>query len=626
MTTKTTYYSDCRNQRSLTSPLLDNGVEMKTKGFFDILQDSNSFNSVGFGLKKSRYGKSLIYCDDSSKLFSIEQGYVGIVLKLPDKIVNGVYVPLLKNDTVFNEHLIWGVNVGKTDVSLPSIYAKFTTTAIDFTIWASNGKFSMKDIWSNVDANTDIFMEFIWSNSAIDDFGISGFDARMVFRLNGEAVVIANAPLREQDSNSIENLNFCLLDTPYIYSNMECTIKKIMIADGLPQFIEEDLKSTSSSSVSSSSSSEEYSSSSSSSSEEYSSSSSSSLYAKDMALGDYFSLGLNSSLKAKSWGLNSSGQLGTNNVAGFSSPVVVIGNHQFYQLSAGSDYSVSLKQNGEVWSWGNNTYGQLGDGTVNNRSSPISIVGNHSFIKVCCAGLNFSAGLKDNGEIWTWGRNHVGQLGTGDKINYSSPVLVVGNHSFVDFGARGLYCAALKSNGEIWTWGYNANGQLGTGDTTGYSSPMSVIGNHSFIEIYVGNVAVIGKKSNGELWAWGWNYYGELGDGTTDDKSSPILVIGNHSFEKISFGQEYILALKSDKSLWGWGKNDYGQLGDNTVNNKSSPTSVANFSFTSIKAGSNHSAGIHSNGQLWTWGNNSNGQLGDNTNINKSSPIISWFL
>ena len=66
------------------------------------------------------------------------------------------------------------------------------------------------------------------------------------------------------------------------------------------------------------------------------------------------------------------------------------------------------------------------------------------------------------------------------------------------------------------------------------SSPVLVVGNHSFVEVLCNSVSVSGKKSNGEVWSWGHNAFGQLGDNTLDNKSSPILVVGNHNFAALS--------------------------------------------------------------------------------------------
>ena len=94
-----------------------------------------------------------------------------------------------------------------------------------------------------------------------------------------------------------------------------------------------------------------------------------------------------------------------------------------------ANISCSLKSDGSMWTWGDNTYGELGDNTLDNKSSPVLVVGNHSFVEVSAGGYHTTA-RKADGSTWTWGYNSDGQLGDNTIDNKSSPVLVVGNHSF----------------------------------------------------------------------------------------------------------------------------------------------------------------------------------------------------
>ena len=61
----------------------------------------------------------------------------------------------------------------------------------------------------------------------------------------------------------------------------------------------------------------------------------------------------------------------------------------------------------------------------------------------------FGAGLKSNGELWTWGGNEVGQLGDQSLANRSSPVLVVGNHSFVGLPYNVIVPAAATNISKV---------------------------------------------------------------------------------------------------------------------------------------------------------------------------------
>jgi hypothetical protein len=86
--------------------------------------------------------------------------------------------------------------------------------------------------------------------------------------------------------------------------------------------------------------------------------------------------------------------------------------------------TIALKTDGTLWAWGYNNYGQLGLGTIGgNNYSPTQIGTDTDWLDVE-TGLYFGAALKASGEIYTWGRNDAGQLGTGNTIDNSSPVLV----------------------------------------------------------------------------------------------------------------------------------------------------------------------------------------------------------
>ena len=287
--------------------------------------------------------------------------------------------------------------------------------------------------------------------------------------------------------------------------------------------------------------------------------------------------------------------------------------------------SMFLRHNGSAWATGYNNSGQLGNNTTTNYSSPISVVGNHSFTQLA-TGTVWTLALKADGSCWTWGYNNDGQLGNNSTTSYSSPISVVGNHSFIQIAANysANFSLALKADGSAWGWAVNDGGQLGNNTTTNYSSPIAVVGNHSFIQITTGTSSY-GLKANGSCWAWGGNGYGELGNNTTTNYSSPISVVGNHSFIQIAAGGSggaNICGLKADGSCWAWGINDYGQLGNNTRTNYSSPISVVgNHSFIQITVQFTFCFGLKAAGSCWSWGENTSGQLGNNTTISYSSPI-----
>ena len=231
------------------------------------------------------------------------------------------------------------------------------------------------------------------------------------------------------------------------------------------------------------------------------------------------------------YGYNGVGQLGDNSVVTRSPPTAVVGGHSFTQVTCSGDtsdrgLSGALKADGSVWMWGYNAYGQLGDNSTTSRSSPVSVVGGHSFIQISSGGARETAALKADGTVYCWGYNSNGQLGDNSTTNRSSPVSVVGGHSFIQVSAGGLFVAALKADGTVWTWGQNSSGQLGNNSTTRVSSPVSVVGGYSFIEIHAGTDHMLGLTHDSHVYAWGLNDLGQLGDNSTTNRSSPVSVIG----------------------------------------------------------------------------------------------------
>jgi alpha-tubulin suppressor-like RCC1 family protein len=210
---------------------------------------------------------------------------------------------------------------------------------------------------------------------------------------------------------------------------------------------------------------------------------------------------------------------------------------------------LSLSLTGSVWAWGWNGSGQLGDGTRVAHSSPVLVVGGHSFVEVV-GGDDHSLARKADGSVWAWGWNGSGQLGDETRDSHSSPVLVVGAHSFVEVAGGYLHSLARKADGSVWAWGYNYYGQLGDGTADARSSPVLVVGGHSFVEVAGGGYNhSLARKADGSVWAWGYNGNGELGDGTTDHRSSPVLVVGGHSFVEVAGGGSHSLA--RTRSTWG---------------------------------------------------------------------------
>ena len=224
-------------------------------------------------------------------------------------------------------------------------------------------------------------------------------------------------------------------------------------------------------------------------------------------------------------------------------------------------------------------------------------------IKKVNGGYGFTSCLMDDGTVWSWGDNYLGQLGSGNTAAAEELVQVVGLSSVVDIATKMYHSIALKSDGTVWTWGYNGYGQIGDGTTTNRLTPVQVPGLTNITAISAGTFHSLALKSNGTVWAWGGNAQGQVGDGTTAHKYSPVQTSGLTNATAVAAGDCHSLALRSDGTMRAWGYNAYGQVGDNTTTNRLTPVQIAApGNIKSITSAMFVSMAVLNNGAVWSWG------------------------
>jgi alpha-tubulin suppressor-like RCC1 family protein len=177
-----------------------------------------------------------------------------------------------------------------------------------------------------------------------------------------------------------------------------------------------------------------------------------------------------------------------------------------------------------LWSWGANTTGELGTGTIVGRSSPVQVGSLTNWRVVEGGGFAFSAAVKTDGSLWTWGDNTNGQLGLGNVVHRSSPVQVGSLIDWNSITCGHRHAVAIKTDGSLWTWGDNTYGQLGIGDVVPRSSPVQVGSLTTWAQVVAGMYYTVALKTDGTLWSWGENTHGQLGIGDVVHRSSPVQV------------------------------------------------------------------------------------------------------
>ena len=150
----------------------------------------------------------------------------------------------------------------------------------------------------------------------------------------------------------------------------------------------------------------------------------------------------------------------------------------------------------------------------------------------------------------------------------------------VQISAGSMHTCALDRNGDVWCWGYNYTGQLGTGNNESTTVPVRVSGlPRPAVAIGLGDYHTCAVLEDGSVWCWGANYWGELGNGKNGWESNsnvPVKVLGLPARAHIVVeGYEHTCALLEDGSVWCWGGNQAGELGIGQIGGyRNTPTRV----------------------------------------------------
>ncbi|GMR31061.1 hypothetical protein PMAYCL1PPCAC_01256, partial [Pristionchus mayeri] len=188
------------------------------------------------------------------------------------------------------------------------------------------------------------------------------------------------------------------------------------------------------------------------------------------------------------------------------------------QLSCGTGpHVLALAERGEVYSWGHNSHGQLGLAHTCCSQPPTLVLGALAGqrVKSIACGAYHSAALTESGELFTWGLNSSGQLGLGSNVIENSPRQVPFQNRFLKAVACGHKSTmVLTESGEVYAWGSNEHGQIGSGNEVSHHSPFLVetLAKHAVItQIACGYAHSLAVSDTGELFVWGSNHCGQIG-------------------------------------------------------------------------------------------------------------------
>jgi len=232
-------------------------------------------------------------------------------------------------------------------------------------------------------------------------------------------------------------------------------------------------------------------------------------------------------------------------------------------ISGGNAYTAMLCQNGDVYTWGDNEVGQLGRQTMRDFTSipgKVDYFSNNGItVTAISTGFNHMLALDSEGKVYAWGTGGEGQLGNG--------IVSLGLYSCA-VGIRGGYCVPIPEPVLAGETQINAP----TDTLTGIKA------------ISAGANASYAITSENKLLAWGDNSWNSLGTdgvgwlmsgdlnptgiGVTEESSLPVYVINANTGTAledviaVSAGDYFAYALVDDDGdgdpetgrVYAWGR------------------------------------------------------------------------
>jgi hypothetical protein len=319
--------------------------------------------------------------------------------------------------------------------------------------------------------------------------------------------------------------------------------------------------------------------------------------------------------------------------------------HRFVTMGAGST-TCGVLDTSEAYCWGHNTTGATGTGSTAPTITLPAIVSMetsgglaNTFAKVQGgrqSDQNASCGMHTSGELLCWGANNVGQLGlgiTGPLMPTPIVATSIGGQ-VIDFDTNGATVCAIKPNLNLYCWGANTYGQVGTGSPTSHiATPYHVQLPKGVMvqEVSVGDLQTCALTTDGRVFCWGSNQYGQIGltasawatygpqqiafgTGVTDD------------FVDVASGYGTACAVHASGGMYCWGNNAQNILVGVDSNISPIPQYIAPVldgtatpAWKHVSMGNTGSVcGIQTSGKMFCWG----GGAGSGTGSSEWAMVI----
>lgn len=223
------------------------------------------------------------------------------------------------------------------------------------------------------------------------------------------------------------------------------------------------------------------------------------------------------------------------------------------QLATMQTVSLAVLENGEIWSWGFNHLGQLGR-PAQPAENPVAKLDGLPAIASLACGSAHALALDRSGSVWSWGANQAGQLGHGALKSSSQPAKVALPEAITHIAAGDTHSMALDATGQLWAWGANNHGQTGSDEGAYFTRPVRVHTDFPVRQIDGGLFYTAALSKQGEVFAWGWNGLGQIGLSRPHSSPQAVRITGLPPITRLAAGAGHVLA-SDGLAVFAWGDN-----------------------------------------------------------------------
>ncbi len=267
-----------------------------------------------------------------------------------------------------------------------------------------------------------------------------------------------------------------------------------------------------------------------------------------------------------SWGENDHGQLGYATEKKYSgTPRQIPGLTDVIDIATSAGGSQALKKDGTVWGWGSGEAGLLGASVEKTKNNIRQISGLHNIARI-----EMRHAIDRSGRLWIYG---IDPVLAGRNVSAAltlMPGIAAIPTPVVDVSVRSDAAYALLENGEIWSWGYNNGGQLGSGEKPEkkYALPKRI---HSLSRVILiaSNLGATVVTENGILATWGVSASAPPGPSPfpRHDLNAPYKIKNKMKFpiRYVVGGMSAYAAIDDVGEVWYWRDNSRGQRGTGLI-------------------------------------------------------------